>query len=62
MGGRGDKLILSQARDGEMLWGYFFTDPDPKKLELAAQHFIQKGFRYLSFYEADDKGAIDVAR
>jgi Regulator of ribonuclease activity B len=40
---------------GEMLWGYFFTDPDPKKLELAAQHLIQKGFRFVSIHETDEK-------
>src|SRR5688572_24625564 len=40
--------------DGEMLWGYFFTDPDPKKLEPVAQHLAETGYRVVKFYPADD--------
>jgi len=41
--------------DGEMLWGYFFTDPDPKKLEPVAEHLSRDGYRVVSIYETDDK-------
>src|SRR6187401_321991 len=29
--------------DGDLLWGYFFTDPDPKKLEAAVEPLVQAG-------------------
>ncbi len=41
--------------DGDMLWGYFFTDPDPKKLEPVAEHLARGGYRVVSIYETDDK-------
>ena len=41
--------------DGDMLWGYFFTDPDPKKLEPVAEHLARSGYRVVSIYETDDK-------
>lgn len=41
--------------DGELLWGYFFTDPDPKKLERVVEPLIQSGYRFGSIYETDDK-------
>ena len=41
--------------DGDMLWGYFFTDPDPKKLEPVAKHLSESGYRVVSIYPADDK-------
>jgi hypothetical protein len=41
--------------DGDMLWGYFFTDPDPQKLARVAQHLERVGYRVVSIYETDDK-------
>jgi hypothetical protein len=41
--------------DGEMLWGYFFTDTDPKKLERVVQPLTNAGYRFVSIYETDDK-------
>jgi hypothetical protein len=41
--------------DGDMLWGYFFTDPEPNKLEPVAQHLADAGYRVVSIYETDDK-------
>jgi hypothetical protein len=41
--------------DGEMLWGYFFTDPDPKKLEPVAERLARSGYRVVRIYETDDQ-------
>jgi len=41
--------------DGDMLWGYFFTDPNPKKLEPVAKHLSESGYRFVAIYPADDK-------
>ncbi len=41
--------------DGAMLWGYFFTDPDAKKLERAAQRLTDSGYRLVHIYPTDDK-------
>jgi len=50
--------------DGDLLWGYFFTDPDPKKLDPVAEHLGRSGYRVVSIYEADDKSThfLHVAR
>src|SRR5687768_14797687 len=37
--------------DQEMLWGYFFTDPDPKKLERVIDPLTRAGYRFVSIYE-----------
>jgi hypothetical protein len=41
--------------DGEMLWGYFFTDPDTNKLERAPQRLTTSGYRLVQIYRTDDK-------
>src|SRR4051812_35086360 len=41
--------------DGEMLWGYFFTDPNTNKLERASQHLTTIGYRLVLIYPTDDK-------
>jgi hypothetical protein len=41
--------------DGDMLWGYFFTDPDSKKLEPVAKHLSGDGYRVVAIYPTDDK-------
>jgi hypothetical protein len=41
--------------DGPLLWGYFFTDPDSKKLEPVAEYLSSKGYRVVAIYPTDDK-------
>jgi hypothetical protein len=41
--------------DGDMLWGYFFTDPDTNKLERASQRLTASGYRFVQIYPTDDK-------
>jgi hypothetical protein len=41
--------------DGPLLWGYFFTDPDSKKLELVAEYLSSNGYRFVAIYPTDDK-------
>lgn len=41
--------------DGDMLWGYFFTDPDTNKLQRAAQRLTASGYRLVQIYPTDDK-------
>jgi len=41
--------------DGEMLWGYFFTDTDPTKLERASKRLVDLGYRLVKIYPTDDK-------
>ena len=41
--------------DGPLLWGYFFTDPKPKKLEPVAQELGAAGYRIVDIYPTDDK-------
>jgi hypothetical protein len=40
--------------DGVLLWGYFFTDYDPKKLQKAAEHLVQQGYNFVKIYMSDD--------
>ena len=37
----------------EMLWGYFFTDPDRSKLESFAQLLEKKGYKTVQVYPMD---------
>jgi len=41
--------------EGEMLWGYFFTDTDPKKLEHVVEPLTNGGYRFVSIFETEDK-------
>ena len=41
-------------KDGDLLWGYFFTDPDPTKLERAAEKLKASGYTFVSIYPTDD--------
>jgi hypothetical protein len=41
--------------DGDMLWGYFFTDPSPEKLECASEELQQHGYHLVDIYQADDE-------
>ena len=40
--------------DGPMLWGYFFMDRSAEKLEKAASHLTNQGYRLVGIHEADD--------
>ena len=37
--------------DGDMLWGYFFTDTDRAKLSAAAAELSQRGYRLVDIHE-----------
>ncbi len=39
--------------DGDMLWGYFFTDKDQAKLERAGQELEARGYRYVGILRPD---------
>ncbi len=41
--------------DGDLLWGYFFTDPDAQKLQPVADYLVKNGYRFVSIYPTDDK-------
>jgi hypothetical protein len=41
--------------DGDLLWGYFFTDPNPKKLQPVADYLTKNGYRFVNIYPTDDK-------
>jgi len=41
--------------DGELLWGYFFTDPDTNLLERASERLTTSGYRLVQIYPTDDK-------
>jgi hypothetical protein len=40
--------------DDALLWGYFFTDRDPKKLGPVADHLAADGYRLVKIYPTDD--------
>jgi hypothetical protein len=41
--------------DGDLLWGYFFTDPDRRKLQPVADFLTRNGYRFVNIYPTDDK-------
>jgi hypothetical protein len=41
--------------DGDLLWGYFFTDREAKKLHPVADHLTKAGYRLVNIYPTDDK-------
>jgi hypothetical protein len=45
--------------DGDLLWGYFFTDPQPAKLRPVADELTKLGYRYVDLYPTRD-GATHV--
>ncbi len=40
--------------DGELLWGYFFTDADPDKLEKAAVVLDEMGYDVVEIFQSED--------
>lgn len=37
----------------EFLWGYFFTDRDPQRLESVVPDLEQAGYRFVAIYEPE---------
>ena len=37
-----------------MLWGYFFTDADPEKLEKAAEALDEMGYDVVEIFQSED--------
>ena len=40
---------------GPLLWGYYFTDQNPQKLQSLANHLTKAGYKFVGIYQADDK-------
>ena len=41
---------------GDMLWGYFFTHNEPRKLEAAKEILVAKGYHFVDIYLSDKDG------
>jgi hypothetical protein len=41
--------------DGDLLWGYFFFDPSPTKLEILAQVLEKSQYNIANLYPSDDE-------
>lgn len=39
--------------DGDLLWGYFFTDGEVEKLQSAADHLATQGYRFVRIFHAE---------
>lgn len=42
--------------DGDMVWGYFFTDSDRSVLEHAAKKLESQGYRFVDLFQPEDEG------
>lgn len=42
---------------GNMLWGYFFTDPEREKLEPLMHYLVEQGYHFVDLYPTDDNTA-----
>lgn len=57
-----DEMFNSIAAQGQwdlskpLLWGYFFTDTDPNKLELAMPKMQAKGYSVVGIFQAEKEG------
>lgn len=40
--------------EGEMLWGYFFTDSDRRKLQPAADYLTNAGYKFVDIFPSDE--------
>jgi hypothetical protein len=59
--------MFEQARKGAKwkidevcLWGYFFTDPNKRKLELAGRSLMAKGYRLVGVRALEGRGRMTV--
>ncbi len=41
---------------GPLLWGYFFTDPDPSKLRAVGEYLARQGYRVADVFSREDGG------
>jgi hypothetical protein len=41
--------------NGPLLWGYYFTDADRKKLEPVASKLVEDGYHLVDIHPGDDK-------
>lgn len=41
--------------EGELMWGYYFTDPDTRKLEQAAQRLAAMGYQLVAIHAAEEE-------
>jgi exonuclease I len=41
--------------EGDLLWGYFFTDADKAKLRPLAEELAALGYREVALYRTDDR-------
>src|SRR5688572_9752852 len=42
--------------DGDMLWGYFFSDARPDRLKSAQRELEAQGYRFVDLYETEQDG------
>jgi len=42
--------------DGEVLWGYFFSDPRPDRLKAVQRELEARGYRFVDLYETEQDG------
>jgi hypothetical protein len=43
--------------NGDMVWGYFFTDSDKSALERASQKLQKHGYQLVDIFQPQDEGA-----
>jgi hypothetical protein len=48
------RTTTSWPIDGDMLWGYFFTDADQERLERAGRELESRGYRYVGILGPDE--------
>jgi len=46
--------------DAGLVWGYFFTDPNPNKLQSVAERLSAAGYRIVKLYPTGD-GSVRVS-
>ena len=54
----GIKADTKWSTDGELLWGYFFTDHNPKKFAPLIKHLESVGYKYVGLLEPEKKGGV----
>lgn len=52
-------MFVSMRNNGidtnkDLLWGYFFADRDPNKLEGVVPKLEESGYRFVNIFESDD--------
>jgi hypothetical protein len=44
--------------DGDMVWGYFFTDSNASVLEYAAKKLESQGYSFVNLFQPEDEGKL----